>query len=139
MNDRVLPNLELEESPLLISEREFTPWNHALENLDRTEREGSLSEPLSQASMVIAARQSGPTPWSQFLAARAVDAPIIATSAAVAHIDTPDDWNIEVVERSQIASSIQRTAELNRSATSNSDHATGIKTALEEHLSLIHI
>ena len=133
MNDRVLPNLELEESPLLISEREFTPWNHTLENLDRTERDGNLSEPLSQASMVIAARQSGPTPWSQFLAARAVDAPIIATSAAVAHIDTPDDWNIEVVERSQIASSIQRTAELNRSATSNSDHATGIKTALEEH------
>ena len=49
MNDRVLPNLELEESPLLISEREFTPWNHTLENLDRTERDGSLSEPLSQA------------------------------------------------------------------------------------------
>ena len=80
--------------------------------------------------MIVSPRNIGPTAWAQLLAARAVGIPIVATPQAALHVDDPNQWDLEIVHRSDIGSAILRAATRRRVPPRPSAEPTGLHEAL---------
>ena len=129
--DHIAPFLDPSiERPLVVTERDFTAWHHLAHDIDIVEREGPLLDALQQASMIVSPRNIGPTAWTQLLAARAVGIPIVATPQAALHVDDPNQWDLEIVHRSDIGSAILRAATRRRVPPRPSAEPTGLHEAL---------
>ena len=130
-NEHIAPKLDTTiPPPLLITEREFVPWRRGLSNLEHIERNKPLSDFLQQASMLVSLRQTGPTAWTHLLAARAFGIPVVATKQAAHHIDNPTQWDLEIVERPEIATAMLRAATRRRPPPRPALNDTGISDAI---------
>ncbi len=131
-SQQILPTLDpAVEPPLLVTERGFELWRRELGNLEHLERNGPLSDQLKNASMVVSTRQNGGTAWAHMLAARAFALPVVATPQAAAHIDDPQEWDLEIVERAEIGSAMSRAAGRRRPPQRPEPRKTGLAEALE--------
>ena len=96
--------------PLIVTERAFGAWSDRDDGLEFVERNGPLIDVLREASMIVAARDTGPTAWAQLVAARAVGIPIVATPQVALHVDEPTQWDLEIVHSSDIGPAMLRAA-----------------------------
>ena len=131
-NQQILPALDTgAEPPLLLTERSFGPWHQDMQCVETIERNGPLSEACQRASMVISLRQNGGTAWTHLLAAKAFRLPIIATPHAAAHVDDPATWDLHIVERAEIASTMARVAGRRRVPARPEPQKSGISEAIQ--------